>query len=82
MRILYGMTRDGRHMTAVAEVSNGELTTEQRAVLLEVFSLLTNRANACPNPVVPARVGSYVLIKRGVEDGKCFADYAKRGNGS
>lgn len=79
MKIFYGLTRDGKHLQAHAVVPNGELTAAQREVLVEVFATLTEHTiNENPTPPVPSRVGDYVLIKRGVEDGRCFADYARR----
>lgn len=79
MRITYGVTQDGRHVQATANTGHAELTVDQRKVLLEVFATLCEHTAAQnPTPPVPRVVGDYVLIRRGVEDGKCFADYIRR----
>jgi hypothetical protein len=79
MKVFYGMTRDGKHVQANSSISVGEMTPEQRQVLVEVFSTLCEHTTAQnPTPPVPPAIGEYVLVKRGVEDGKCFAEYARR----
>lgn len=78
MKIFYGLTSDGKHLTAAVQETHSNLTQPEREVLLEVFSTLCEHTIAQnPTPPVPTRVGSYVLIKRGVENGKCFAEYAR-----
>lgn len=79
MKIFYGLTKDGKHLQANAQVPSGEMTAEQRAVLVEVFAILcqhsVNQSLATP---APPRIGDYVLVECGMEGDKCYVDYARR----
>lgn len=83
MRIYYRMTPDGRHITASAQPAGNELTPVQRKVLCGVFEELcrgmAEERRDYVNLDPPKRIGNHVLIRVGVTDGQCFAEYTEGG---